>query len=110
MDDPRGPAKPSGEQFSIGWKDHTATITEVGATLRDYRIGSRQVIDGFEAGEMCSGGRGQVLMPWPNRIADGSYQFHSAALNGRSVFVVRSSSVRHAARVAVLVGLIGALT
>src|SRR5262245_8521568 len=24
---------------------------------------------------MCSSGRGQVLIPWPNRIQDGSYEF-----------------------------------
>jgi aldose 1-epimerase len=24
---------------------------------------------------MCSSGRGQVLIPWPNRLEDGSYEF-----------------------------------
>jgi aldose 1-epimerase len=27
---------------------------------------------------MCRSGRGQVLLPWPNRIEDGSYQFDGA--------------------------------
>jgi hypothetical protein len=35
--------------------------------------------------------------------ADGSYQFHSTELKGRSVFVARTPSAQHAARVAVIV-------
>jgi hypothetical protein len=35
---------------------------------------------------------------------DGSYEFHSAALTGRSTFVVRSTGVRHPARTVVRVG------
>ena len=30
---------------------------------------------GFAEDAMASGGRGQVLMPWPNRIRDGRYTF-----------------------------------
>ena len=32
-------------------------------------------MDGFGEDEMSSGGRGQLLMPWPNRIRDGRYSF-----------------------------------
>jgi aldose 1-epimerase len=38
------------------------------------------VLDGYGADEMCSSGRGQLLIPWPNRIEDGSYEFDGAAL------------------------------
>ncbi len=24
---------------------------------------------------MCTGGRGQILAPWPNRLEDGTYEF-----------------------------------
>lgn len=65
---------PSGEQFQIARSGHIATITEVGAGLREYSVAGRHVIDGFAMGEMCSGGRGQVLMPWPNRVSGGAYQ------------------------------------
>lgn len=58
---------------------------ELGAALRTYSIGSRDRVDGYARDEMCSGSRGQVLMPWPNRIAGGSYDFrgtsHQLALN-----------------------------
>jgi aldose 1-epimerase len=66
---------PSGEQYEIFFGDQRAVITEVGATLREYWCGSRAVLDGFAVSEMCSGGRGQLLMPWPNRIRDGAYEF-----------------------------------
>lgn len=68
------PGRPSGEQFQIARSGHTATITEVGAGLREYSVAGRPVIDGFGAAEMCSGGRGQVLMPWPNRVGGGAYR------------------------------------
>jgi len=66
---------PSGEQYEIFFGDQRAVVTEVGATLREYWAGGRSVLDGFAVSEMCSGGRGQLLMPWPNRIRDGAYEF-----------------------------------
>lgn len=65
----------SGEQIEIASGARRATIASVGATLRAYSVDGRAIIDGFEADEVCSGGRGQVLMPWPNRIALGRYEF-----------------------------------
>jgi aldose 1-epimerase len=65
----------SGEQLEIACAEQRATITSVGATLRVYSIGGRALVDGFGADEVCPGGRGQVLMPWPNRIALGRYEF-----------------------------------
>jgi hypothetical protein len=43
--------------------------------LRSYSAGGRVLVDGYEADEMTSSGRGQVLIPWPNRLQDGSYEF-----------------------------------
>jgi aldose 1-epimerase len=65
----------SGEQIEITHGAHRAIVATVGATLREYTVGERVVLDGFRADEVCPGGRGQVLMPWPNRIADGRYEF-----------------------------------
>jgi aldose 1-epimerase len=55
--------------------DQYAVVTEVGAGLREYTFDDRPVIDGFEFGEQCSGGRGQTLIPWPNRVDGGRYSF-----------------------------------
>jgi aldose 1-epimerase len=69
------PEPPSGRQFEIGQGQQRAVITEVGATLRSYSVAGHEVLDGFEVQEMCSAGRGQLLLPWPNRIRDGTYSF-----------------------------------
>jgi aldose 1-epimerase len=50
-------------------------VTEVGATLRAFTIDGVDVVDGFGADEMSSAGRGQILAPWPNRLADGRYSW-----------------------------------
>jgi aldose 1-epimerase len=65
----------SGDQITITSGEGRAVVTTVGATLRAYTVGSRAVLDGFDADEVCPDGRGQVLAPWPNRIAHGRYAF-----------------------------------
>jgi aldose 1-epimerase len=69
------PDPPSGRQFEIARGPQQAVVTEVGATLRRYQAGDLEALDGFEIDEMCSAGRGQPLLPWPNRIRDGRYSF-----------------------------------
>lgn len=64
---------PSGVQHEIGHGRQRAVVTEVGATLREYTVDDKAVIDGFGEKDMCSGGRGQVLAPWPNRLRDGKF-------------------------------------
>jgi len=76
---------PSGKQITITSGDQRAVVVEVGGGLRSYSAGGRELIDGYEANEMSSAGRGQVLIPWPNRLEDGSYEFdgrrHQLPLN-----------------------------
>jgi aldose 1-epimerase len=72
---PDAPVAPSGAQYRISHRAQVATVTEVGATLRQYSVGERPVIDGFALDAACDGGRGQPLVPWPNRLADGRYRF-----------------------------------
>src|SRR5262249_1982964 len=43
-----------------------------GAGPGSYTAGDGDVLDGYGAEEMATAGRGQVLIPWPNRIRDGS--------------------------------------
>jgi aldose 1-epimerase len=79
---------PSGDQFEIAFEDQRAVVTEVGGGLRTYAVGEREVLDGYGVDEMCPSGRGQVLAPWPNRIADASYEFggvhHELPVNERA--------------------------
>jgi aldose 1-epimerase len=69
------PRPPSGEQIEIALGDQRAVVVEAGGGLRTYSAAGRELLDGYGADEMSTSGRGQVLIPWPNRIQDGSYEF-----------------------------------
>jgi aldose 1-epimerase len=66
---------PSGEQWTIRHGEHEVVVVEVGGGLRSYTFRGRDVLAGYPADERCSAGRGQLLMPWPNRVRDGLYTF-----------------------------------
>ncbi|MFI6865157.1 aldose 1-epimerase family protein [Streptomyces sp. NPDC050421] len=65
----------SGSQHLIHHGEQDVQLTEVGAGLRSYAVGTRQVIDGYSRAEMCTGARGHSMIPWPNRIRSGSYNW-----------------------------------
>ena len=71
---------PSGTQIELRQGDRSAVVTSVGATLRSFQTAGVDLVDGFPASSMASGGRGQVLCPWPNRVAGGRYAFADATL------------------------------
>jgi aldose 1-epimerase len=66
---------PSGEQFEIAFGEQRAVAVEVGGGLRTYSVDGEDVIDGYGVDDMATGGRGQMLIPWPNRLQDGNYEF-----------------------------------
>jgi aldose 1-epimerase len=62
---------PSGEQYELTHGSQRVVVTQVGAGLREWE----GVLDGYPADSMARSGRGQVLIPWPNRIQDGNYEW-----------------------------------
>src|SRR4051794_35219444 len=72
------PRPPSCRQYELVHGDQRAVVVEVGAGLRLYEVVDGPLLDGYGENEMCSSGRGQVLIPWPNRIAGGTYEFDGA--------------------------------
>jgi len=68
----------TGEQIGLRAGEQRVVVAEVGAGLRSYTVGDRDVLDGYAADELAPSGRGQVLLPWPNRIEDGTYEFGGA--------------------------------
>jgi aldose 1-epimerase len=68
-------APPSGRQVDLRHGPWSATVVEVGGGLRELAFEGRPLLDGYARDEMASGGRGQPLLPWPNRLADGRYRF-----------------------------------
>jgi galactose mutarotase-like enzyme len=65
----------SGQQFEIRHGRQRAVVVEVGGGLREYEVDGHAVVDGYAVDRMADGGRGQPLLPWPNRLADGRYTF-----------------------------------
>jgi aldose 1-epimerase len=66
---------PSGDQFEISFGDQRAVVVEVGGGIRMYSLEGHDLLDGYPVDVPCPSGRGQVLIPWPNRIQDGRYRF-----------------------------------
>ena len=81
---------PSGEQYEFAAGGYRAVVTESGAALRLLEHNGRKLLDGFDESEMAYGGRGQLLMPWPNRIQDGAYTF-----NGQDLQLALTEPKRH---------------
>lgn len=69
------PLPPSGRQHEIRLGDQHATIVEVGGGVRTYSWAGRPVLNPYALSEMCDGAHGTPLIPWPNRLADGRYEF-----------------------------------
>ena len=75
---PRAVVPPTGSQYLLEGEGQRAVVTEVGATLRSWRVDDREQLDTFELDELGDGFRGKVLLPWPNRIRDARYVFAGA--------------------------------
>jgi aldose 1-epimerase len=69
---------PSGRQFEIRNAGQRLTAVEVGGGIREYAVADRPVLDGYPVDAICDGARGQLLVPWPNRLAGASYVFDGA--------------------------------
>jgi aldose 1-epimerase len=78
-DEVPAPTFPSGEQVDLRHGGHHAVIVEVSGGIRAYEVDGRSLVDGYAADEMCTGARGQLLVPWPNRLRDGRYVFDGEA-------------------------------
>ena len=71
---------PSGQQIELTHGAQRAVVVEVGGGLRIYEVDGVPVLDGYASDAMADGGRGQPLLPWPNRLADGQYEWDGRAL------------------------------
>lgn len=69
---------PSGQQHRLVAGDQELVAVEIGGGIRSYTRGGRDVVDGYRRPEMCSGGRGQILAPWPNRVGDGRFHWRGS--------------------------------
>jgi aldose 1-epimerase len=65
----------TGNQYTIVHGDYRATICEQGAILRLLKWKGHDLIAGFDADQPCPCSNGNLLIPYPNRIQDGTYTF-----------------------------------
>ncbi|HEY4438614.1 MAG TPA: aldose-1-epimerase [Lelliottia sp.] len=70
----------SGKTLVLNAGDYRAEIVTVGAGLASLTHRGRHVIIPHAPEEMPLAHLGKVLIPWPNRITDGSYQFEGQTL------------------------------
>lgn len=69
---------PSGRQYPLAYGGQRAVVVELGAGLREYGTDLGAIVDGFSREQDADGARGQLLIPWPNRIAGAAYWFAGA--------------------------------
>lgn len=67
----------TGNQYTITHGEYQATITQLGATLRQLTWRGIDVVVPLEADDIVSCCHGQILIPFPNRIAQGKYTFEN---------------------------------
>jgi aldose 1-epimerase len=65
----------TGQQYQISAGPYRATVTELGAGLRELVYREQPVIAGYEPDRLPPAGAGQLLVPWPNRVDGGRYAF-----------------------------------
>lgn len=65
----------SGRQIELAAGELRVTVVEVGGGIRTFTDAGAAVLDGYKSDEMATFAQGQTLIPWPNRLADGTYDF-----------------------------------
>jgi aldose 1-epimerase len=68
----------TGQQYQISAGPYRATVTELGAGLRELVYRQQPVIAGYEPNQLPPASAGQLLVPWPNRVDGGRYTFGGA--------------------------------
>lgn len=69
---------PTGDQHVLRHGDQVAVVTSVAASLREYRVGDRDVVLPFADDAVAPAFSGAVLAPWPNRLRDATYAYRGA--------------------------------
>ncbi|MET9853895.1 gluconokinase, GntK/IdnK-type [Streptomyces sp. NPDC006450] len=68
-------SSPTGGSWRLVRGVQSVEVVQLGGGLRAYEVNGRPLLDGFSTGDAVTGGRGQLLVPWPNRVGDGRYRF-----------------------------------
>jgi aldose 1-epimerase len=66
----------NGEQFEITSGPTRAVVNEVGAGLRVCESAGVPLVESYPAGEPPPMGAGAILLPWPNRVDSGRWEWN----------------------------------
>jgi aldose 1-epimerase len=83
----------SGEQYEFDGGGYRAVVTECGAGLRLLEYDGEPIVLGYPEDRHAISGRGQLLLPWPNRIRDGKYTFDGRELQLPITEVARGNAI-----------------
>ena len=67
--------EPTGEQAELRHGGQRVVVVEAGGGIRAYHADGRAVLAGYDAGQVAPAARGQLLIPWPNRLHRGRYSW-----------------------------------
>ena len=67
---------PTGTQYELEAGALTATVTEVAAGLRTLRLDGADLTEPYPESSTPPSGCGIVLVPWPNRVKDGTWDLN----------------------------------
>ena len=67
--------QPRREEWQITHGAQRVVIDSLGGGIRCYTVGGTDVLQPYGAGSRPPAARGQLLVPWPNRVRDGRYTF-----------------------------------
>jgi len=70
----------TGHQYVLTQGEFEATVVEVGAGLRSMRCRGVDVTEHYGDDELPPRACGATLVPWPNRLRDGRYEFQGRTL------------------------------
>jgi aldose 1-epimerase len=73
-----------GREITIKYGRQEAIINEVGARLHSYKVDDELIVEPGanpnQLHDVYKGAHGNLLMPWPNRVAQGKYEFEGTTL------------------------------
>lgn len=68
-------------------------MVEVGGGIRSYQVDGEEILDGFSQDEVCPAGSGQILVPWPNRLGDGRFEWNGATYQTAITEVANNNAI-----------------
>lgn len=70
----------SGSSYFLSYGGYEASISSIGASLRELTHQGRHLVHTFDMDEVRPAYKGATLAPWPNRIIDGRYRIDGQEL------------------------------